>query len=112
MGLFRNRFLRQKEGSYSMTITLGELMADYNKLKSRVKVEDGGNSFLYSENMMENALRNLIDWNFMAFAKVSEKVTLMNRELTCRYGPEDIEYMYYSCSNLPFLVKQIYQDSA
>ena len=48
MGLFRNRFLRQKEGSYSMTITLGELMADYNKLKSRVKVEDGGNSFLYS----------------------------------------------------------------
>ena len=87
-------------------------MSDYNRLKSRVKVEEGGNSFLYSENMMENALRNLIDWNFLAFAKISEKVTLMNRELTCRYGPEDIEDMYRHCAGLPFIVRQIYQDTA
>jgi hypothetical protein len=47
MGLFRNRFLRQKEGSYTSTITLGELMNDYNHKKSRFKL-DGPSSFLYS----------------------------------------------------------------
>jgi hypothetical protein len=48
MGLFRSRFIRQREGSYTATITLGELMRDYNMIKSRVKIEEGGSSFLYT----------------------------------------------------------------
>ncbi len=60
MGLYRIRFLRQKEGSYTCPITLGELMNDFNAKKSRVKLEEGGSSFLYSEHVMEGALKNLI----------------------------------------------------
>jgi hypothetical protein len=87
MGLFRGRFLRQKEGNYTCSITLGELINDFNYKKGRVRLEDGGSAFLFSENVMERALRNLMDWNFIAYARLSEKVSLMSRELTCRYSP-------------------------
>jgi uncharacterized protein YktA (UPF0223 family) len=59
MGLYRNRYLRQIEGSYNSNITLGELMNDYNRHKTRVATEDMGSSFLFSQLTMENALRNL-----------------------------------------------------
>lgn len=48
MGLFRIRFLRQKEGHYTSNITLGELMNDFNMKKKQVELEEGGTSFLYS----------------------------------------------------------------
>lgn len=48
MGLYRARFLRQKEGSYNAPITLGELMNDYNQKKRVITLDEGGNSFLYS----------------------------------------------------------------
>ena len=48
MGLFRNRFLRQKEGNYNVIITLAELMSDYNKFKFKARIEEGGSSFIYS----------------------------------------------------------------
>ena len=60
MGLYRNRYLRQVEGSYNSNITLGELMSDYNRHKARAAIEDMGSSFLFSQNTMENALRNLV----------------------------------------------------
>ena len=71
-------------------------------------VDEAGSSYLFTESLMERALKNLIDWNFMAFAKMSEKVTLMSRELTCRYGPEDIDYLYRECEEVPLIVKSIY----
>ena len=48
MGLFRNRFLRQKEGNYNVIITLAELMSDYSKFKFKARLEEGGSSFIYS----------------------------------------------------------------
>lgn len=39
MGLYRIRFLRQKEGTYNCAITLGELINDYNIIKRKVNVE-------------------------------------------------------------------------
>ena len=85
-------------------------MNDYNLKKSQVKIEEGGNSFLYSENVMQRALKNLIDWNLLAFSKISEKVALINREIDSRYGPQDIEYFYQEVQNMPNIVKQIYLD--
>lgn len=43
-------------------------MNDYNNKKRRLKIE-GGSSFLFSENIMENALKNLIDWTFIGFVR-------------------------------------------
>jgi hypothetical protein len=92
MGLYRNRFLRQKEGHYTCPITLGELLNDFKSKIRQTANEDGGNSFFYSDQIMERALKNLIDWNLLTFSKLSEKVSLVNREIDSRYGPEDIEY--------------------
>jgi hypothetical protein len=64
-------------------------MNDFNQKKSKVKLEEGGSSFLFSENMMEVALKNLIDWNFLTFSR-GDKVAVINREIDSRYGPEDI----------------------
>jgi len=71
MGLYRNRFLRQREGHYTCPITLGELMNDYKHKIRQVALEEGGNSFIYGEQIMERALKNLIDWNLLTFSKIS-----------------------------------------
>ena len=63
-------------------------MNDYNLRKKRANIDENGSSFLYGDIVMENALRNLIDWNFLSFARSSERISAMNRELTSRYGPE------------------------
>ena len=109
MGLYRVRFLRQKEGSYTCAITLGELMNDFNVKKSRVKLEEGGSSFLYSEHVMDGALKNLIEWNFLTFAK-TEKVAVINREIDSRYGPEDIEELAKELEGMPNIVREIYNE--
>lgn len=62
-------------------------MNDFNTLKSKIKLEEVGSSFLYSEKIMEGALKHLIDWNFLTFVKASEKASFMNREIDSRYGP-------------------------
>lgn len=43
---------------------------------------------------MQNALKNLLDWNFIGFAHANQKLSLINREINSRYGPEDIDYLY------------------
>ena len=49
---------------------------------------------MFNQAIMEGALRNLIDWSMMSFMRSSEKGSLLSRELTSRYGPEDIEEFF------------------
>lgn len=61
---------------------------------------------------MQNALKNLIEWNFIVFAHANEKLSLINREINSLYGPEDIEYLYQDLEDMPSIVKYIFNDSA
>lgn len=86
-------------------------MNDYNQKKRAITLDEGGNSFLYSQAVMQNALKNLMDWNFIGFAHANQKLSLINREINSRYGPEDIEYLYQDLEGMPGIVKAIYNDS-
>ena len=110
MGLYRNRFLRQKEGNYTCPITLGELVKDYNEHKKRIKIDEGGNSFFFSEKVMERALKNLLDWNFLTFSRSSDRTSIITRDIDSRYGPEDIYNFYTTIENVPSIVEQIFRD--
>ena len=54
-------------------------MNDFKNKIRQTANEDGGNSFFYGEQIMERALKNLIDWNLLTFSRLSEKVALINR---------------------------------
>ena len=46
----------------------------------------------------------------MSYAKKGQKISLVNRELICKYGPQDIDVMYKNLDGVPETIKEVYEE--